>query len=423
MRHFRAITALVVVLTVGACTGGGGSRDDTGTTPPPSSAPATTSADRPQHSFDIVAEIDATSATAAKPGVQFDKVATARTKLPDGRRLGVLDLAASGDMIATALPPPRTEDGVDGIKLGGQSQVGIETASGFEPFPQADGDCKASPRQAVYGSAADGIVTWMETSSTNLFNFDWCVFAYDQETKRTHLLGDSASLSNGDDMPPGPGDPTPSIGSDAIYWSTVYPTGKEQFEVKIVKSDRTGGGSFETAVDHAKLPAASGDELYYVRSADVTPDFPKDRYEIRRMSPTGDDVEVVSGALDGGQQVSKLRISESRISWVVSTQNKNAAQLYSLDLSTNEAIVFELHHPGASTMVLQPTPKLIAFSNGTGGGDVGEYVYDLSNNKLWRLGKQKGFSVALANGDYVAWAKLPEAGPAIHHVARWKFSD
>ncbi|WP_189826861.1 hypothetical protein [Streptomyces finlayi] len=316
-------------------------------------------------------------------------------------------------------PAPAMEG--DQVRIG-QSRVGLQSASGFRAFPRPTEPCGNRPRQADQADARSGSVAWNETSSTNLYESDWCVFFYDPTANTTRLLGSSASV--GAKLPPPPGQTVPTMGRSDVFWATTHPTRDERkFGVKIVSRPKSGEGKVADAVTKAKLPKADGGTLYYVRSEDVAPGFPKNRYEIRKIDETGHDALVTAGSLTTDQQVSVLAVSGPRITWVVSNPHQERAKLYSLAQPGGKTISFGLSHPGAPTMALSVTPKLIAWGSGTSAGDGGEYVFDIAKQKLWRVDSQEGYSAVYAKGDFIAWSKIPAAHPegaVSFHTARWK---
>ncbi|MFE9688984.1 hypothetical protein [Micromonospora sp. NPDC005806] len=267
---------------------------------------------------------------------------------------------------------------------------------------------RGAARQASYADTDERTVAWMETTSTDMYQMDWRVYGFDRRSARTVLLGDSAAVSKGKRMPIPPGMSMLSVGADRVYWTTAVPTtGQREFGAQIMGRSLTGGRAPEVVAERAKLPAAAGTDLHYVRSEDVSPGFTADRYEIRKVGGGRDDV-VASGPLVPEQQVTALTAEPGRVSWIVSAPApapEPAASLYVLDPAAGQAIQVALGDDGSS-MMLNSSPRYVCWSNGNGGGDAGQYALDLQTDRLWRLGEAPGLSLALAAGDYVAWSKL-----------------
>ncbi|HEY9373981.1 hypothetical protein [Streptomyces sp.] len=418
MRTRSAVTLVALLVGLVACTSEGGSRDDAGATRPPTTAPTTPPGGALP--FGVSAALDTQKAQAAAAGRQYRPSFVSTSNASGGRTLTVLDVTSAGGLVAAANPAPKTGDGEVEI---GQSEVGLQREAGFAPFPRARQKCSDQPRQAVYADERDGTVTWTESASTNLYVFDWCVFAYSPKTRTTTLLGSSATFAKGKEMPEAPGTSAPSLGNGKVYWATAYPTsGEREFGVRIVTRPLSGEGEVATVAEGGKLPRAAGDAVYYVRSEDVAPGFPKDRYEIHRVGPDGRDTVVTSGPLAAGRQVSALTVSGNHVSWVVAAPEQESGTLYSLDTTTKKAVTFTLGHAAPPTMFLRSTPQVLAWGNGSAAGDAGQYVYDFARGRLWRLGTEDGFSVVYAKGDVLAWSKLPEAagsGAATFRTAKW----
>ncbi|MFG1713359.1 hypothetical protein [Micromonospora sp. NPDC049203] len=317
-----------------------------------------------------------------------------------GRTLNHLGLTPDGQLISAANPVPKTGDGELGI---GQSRVGLYSggrARTLSPAPSGP------PRQAIYADADDRTVAWMETSSTDMYQMDWLVYGFDRSSGRSVLLGDSAPIAKGKKMPIPPGSSMLSVGTDRVYWTTTVPTtGERDFGAQILASSPAGGAAPSVVAQRAKLPAAAGKDLYYVRSEDVAPGFPKSRYEIHKVSGGRDSV-YASGPLTGEQQVSALTAEPGHVSWIVTgATEETPGTLFVLPSATKRAIEVTLGDNGPA-MTLGSSPKLVCWSNGSGSGDAGQYVLDVATDRMWRLGEAPGLSLAFAGGDFVAWSKL-----------------
>ncbi|MEU8265260.1 hypothetical protein AB0C02_32225 [Micromonospora sp. NPDC048999] len=332
----------------------------------------------------------------------------------------VLAVTAFGELVAAKNPPAKTGNWTIAI---GQTSVGLWNSKGFRPFPLPAG-YGGPPRQTAGGVERDGVVVWSETASTDLYFFDWRVYAYDSASRKTSLLGDSSAMAPKARLPLGPGNGEPVIGDGAAYWSTTYPTGDDrEFGVRIMTRPLTGDGALKVAVTQAKFPASDGGDLFYVRSHDVAPGFPSGRYEIHRRTSAGADQVVAAGALGAEQEVSKLVVGGDRLAWVVSSPADEKSTLYLWTAATNEAVAFPLEHSAPWTMYLSLSPSLLAWSNGSASGDAGQYVYELGDQRLWRLGTVDGYSIVYGNGAAVAWSELTADNVSAFHSATWKPSN
>ncbi|MGW1766730.1 hypothetical protein ACWCQL_21990 [Streptomyces sp. NPDC002073] len=425
MRISPALPFAILLVGLTACTSAeGGPRSTAGATPPAkpgASAPSAPGAGNGS-SFTISAALDTDAAAQARAGTQYTHRYTPATTVASGLTANVLDITGDGRLVVAGSPDAKSVDGVVQIE---QSRVGIQDATTFKPFPPAhNGKCQNTRRQAIYADEQQDTVVWTESASTNLFAVDWCVFAYNPQSKTSALLGDSATIGPKEGMPEPPGTSAVTVGTSQAFWATAYPTPgkKPEFGVKIVTRGVNGGGQLETAVDRAKLPQAVGDTLFYVRSADIAPGFDAHRFEIRKRSAQGDGV-VASGRLAEGQTVSALSATATRTTWVIANSDGETSTLYSLDLAANKAVSVKLHHPGPSTMHLRSTDTHLIWGSGSAAGDAGQYLYALDTGKLWRLGSEEGYSVVHAKGDHIAWAAIPDTAPdakATYEVADLK---
>lgn len=111
------------------------------------------------------------------------------------------------------------------------------------------------------------------------------------------LLGDSFDLTRTDEVPPPPG--VEIITTDGLHawWMMTYQAKSQRgWGARIMVRDIAGQEPLTVAVDKAKLPAATGGGLAYVRSTDVDPAVPVNGYDIR-LRRAGADTLVTSGPL------------------------------------------------------------------------------------------------------------------------------
>ncbi|MEU7981276.1 hypothetical protein AB0B63_22440 [Micromonospora sp. NPDC049081] len=389
-----------MLLAVGGCddeqgVGSPGHRDA-----PTPGISASGSASSPGASFRVRSRYATTDAVDAVPGREFQVSFSLSGTTAPGRTLNHLGLTPDGQMITAANPAATTRSGEVVI---GQSQVGLYAGSrvrGMSPAPHG------AARQAIYGDADERTVAWLETTSTDMYQMDWRVYGFDRAAGRTVLLGDSAAVSKGRKMPIPPGSSMLSVGTDRVYWTTAVPTtGQPEFGAQVLGRSVTGSRAAEVVAERAKLPAAAGSDLYYVRSADVSPGFPADRYEIRKVTGGRDDL-LTTGPLAKEQQVTALTAEPGRVAWIVSAPAPEPnASLFVLDTATGDATEVTLGDDGTS-MTLSSSPRYVCWSNGSGGGDAGQYALDVRTQRLWRLGEAPGLSLVFAAGDYLAWSKL-----------------
>lgn len=268
-------------------------------------------------------------------------------------------------------------------------------------------------------------MVWIETKSTDLFFLDWKVFAARVGQGRPILLGDSFDLTKTDEVPPPPG--VVYITTDGVHawWMMTYPTKSQRgFGARIMVRDIAGQEPLSVAVDKAKLPAATGGGVAYVRSTDVDPAVPANRYDIRLRRP-GADTLVTSGPLAKGEQVSTMCASDTLLAWAVRSpeappdnppEHSTGGRLHVMTLATKAQHTIELDDD-AWSLDLGCGDTFVAWGNGSGNGDPGQYVVDVPSGKLWKLGESPGISAVRAVGTMLGWALPPKT---MQEAAPWR---
>lgn len=314
-----------------------------------------------------------------------------------GARVGVRAIRNDGSAVIVNSPSPAPGEFLT------QSQVGIQTGQSRTWLPPQTG---SEPRQVAYAAAHGQSLVWVETKSTDLFFLDWKVFAARVGQGQPTLLGDSFDLTRTDEIPPPPG--VEFITTDGIHawWMMTYPTKSQRgFGARIMVRDIAGQGPLTVAVAKAKLPAATSGGVAYVRSNDVDTSVPANRYDIR-LRRAGADTLVTSGPLAKGEQVSTLCASDALLAWAVrspdtsSPENPGAwtsGHLHVMTLATKAQHTIELGD-NAMSLDLSCGDTFVAWGNGSGNGDPGQYVVDLPSGKLWKLGESRGISAVRAAG-------------------------
>ena len=190
----------------------------------------------------------------------------------------------------------------------------------------------------------------------------------------------------------------------------TYPTKSQRgWGARIMVRDLAGREPLTTAVDKAKNPVATVGGIAYVRSNDVDPSMSANRYEIR-LRHAGTDTLITSGPLAKGEQVSTMGASDTLLAWAVHSAGGTAQHPEPL-------VGGRLHVDQAGGLSLGCGNTFIAWGNGSGNGDPGQYVLDVSSNKIWKLGELRGISMVLAAGSMLAWALPPKSA---QEAAPWR---
>ncbi|MFB6722990.1 hypothetical protein ACFCV3_22620 [Kribbella sp. NPDC056345] len=341
-----------------------------------------------------------------------------------GRLASNLALTSAGALVVTESPAPKV--GAEGkvtlypadlsVRIPGQRPAVISKA------PKAATDT----RQIIAASAGRSGLTWLETTSTSLAMQDWRIH-YQPADGQPRLVGDSDALYKTRELPPPPGGIHPQASADGrIYWAAAAPdrTSVNGFTALILAADTTGRTAPRPVVRNAKLPRVVGSTLYYVVSPDVAPGKLTGRFEIHALT-AGVDKVIASGVLEKDQQLERLVAGPTHLAWYIGTANSQAEPSADPDEGCADR-----SHDGCSIFVQKlgsaepPTRiaasstgvemsldgSLLGWGSGSSNGDPGEYLLDLNNSKLWRLGDSRGCSSVSIAGSYISWGKSDAAG-------------
>jgi len=411
-----ATVALAGSVALTACQGNSGtsstpSASTTDTSPHPTATGSPTSS----------GPLTTRAAQSAVEGRDYTTLYTVDPHGSSGARVGVRAIRDDGSAVIVNDPP----SGSGGLIA--QSQVGIQTPQSRTLLPPQTG---AQPRQVAYAAAHGQSFVWLETKSTDLFYLDWKVFAARAGQRQPTLLADSFALTRTDEVPPPPGVEVITTDGVHAWWTMTYPTMSQRpgWGARIMVRDLAGREPLSTAVDRAKLPAATGGGIAYVRSKDVDPSTPANRYDIR-LRRAGADTLVTSGALVKDEQVSTMCASDTLLAWAVRspevpaeapTSDSSLGRLHVINLATKAQQTIQLDD-AARSLDLSCGDTFVAWGNGSGDGDPGQYVVNVPSGKLWKLGESPGISAVRAAGLMLGWTLPPrsaqEAAP--WRVTKW----
>lgn len=342
------------------------------------------------------------------------------TALPDAQPAGADELRVLGTR------PGRPEVTVLGAQASGDLDIATAQGSGTD---------LGTPRVGTLGDAGDRTLSydtapsratqvtalshngrhrvWVETSSTRMDAFDWRVWSSDGSGRT--LLGDSRRLT--DSVARAVGETRPVIAGSTAYWAATDGRGSDVRQV-VLGRDLDGRGEVRRLKD-VELPASDGAHLLVLSSPRSQGRADGGPAHVLSVDPeTGSSNRVLTIPLDDGEQVNALAATPTHLSWVVAGDDGRSS-LVVHDRATGDEQAVELHQPGLPTMSLQLTDTFAVWGNGSAPGDAGQYLLDLDDHDIWRLGDLPGLSVVHASDDTVAWAVEDEHGDVEYRVARW----
>lgn len=357
------------------------------------------------------------AAQTAVAGRDYTTLYTVDPHGASGARIGVLAARSDASAVIVSSPPGQVI---------AQSQVGIQIGKSRTWFPLQANMKFGQPFQA----AAEGLgIAWLETNSQDISYRGTKVFATEVGQAKPILLGDAVDQTK-TDLTPWPRGST-IITTDGIHawWTMPYMTKKIQggWDARIMVRDIAGHEPLTIAVDKAKLPVAAAGGVEYVRSQDVDQSMSAGRYEIRLLK-AGINTLITSGPLVKGEQVSGMCASNSYLAWAVAAAGapgqripaaSTGGRLHVMTLATKAPRTVALNDD-ARGLSLSCGDSFIAWGNGSGNGDPGQYVLDLPSSKIWKLGQAQGISMVLAAGNILAWALPPKSQEAAPwRVTKW----
>ncbi|MEV6281113.1 hypothetical protein [Kribbella sp. NPDC051770] len=391
----------------------------------------------PGHSFVVTRTIDprTTAATVDSRTWARDVVldTTRNSKLP--KDAVVHDLTDTGGLLISQ----SEQVSKDGEPVLQPAKMSLWSPDGRQQLLDDAAGRPKPVRQPINGQAHGPNATWVDTTSTDLFQQDWQIRYYDAATRTTRLIADSAVLFPGvQNLRPPPGDTTPIMAADGtIYWEAAVPDPKAHLGHTgvIMARDAQAKGPVRTVARNASTPAVVGSTLYYSYLDDVSPETPQRKLEIHARTPDGTDRVVVNAPLVKDQQILRLAASPTHLAWVISDTDRQAppgddpdegcrdtkdhgCSLYLMEHGTNQAIRIKLH-TYLAIPVLSPT--LLGWGGSSSAGDSGEYVMDLSSTTIWRVGAARGCSEVVLAGAYVSWFTGTADGQCNGQVVvRWR---
>jgi len=359
------------------------------------------------------------TATTAVEGREYTTLYTVDPRGKSDGRVGVLALGDDGSAVIANYPPPPPADVLV------QSQVGIQTGQSRKWFPiQKSLRPGHASGAAIHGQS----IAWVDATLGMRPSVDLNVFALRAGHRQPIRLSDSGDLAKSEVIPILPNGNFITTDGNHVWWLRTYPTKKPRaWGARIMVRDLAAHEPVTTAVDGAKNPIATARGLIYVRSNDVDSKMPTKRYEIR-LHHVGTDTLIASGSLTKDEQVSTMCVSDAYLAWAVSSPVAPAddpgtaigGRLHVMVLATKSQQIIQLDD-SAWGLELSCGNTFVAWGNGSGNGDAGQYVFDVPSGKIWNLGKLQSMSLILATGSMLAWPLEFQSSKTIRwQITRWR---
>ncbi|MGL5824588.1 MAG: hypothetical protein ACRCYU_07100 [Nocardioides sp.] len=292
----------------------------------------------------------------------------------------------------------------------GTPHLGWLSPNGFDTLPY--NDTESEGRQITSAHLDGDTVTWVETSSIDLYNFDWRIYSAVLGTDGRTLVADSDDFSKGRMLNPVFGTTQPVVLGGTAYWAATDVGGKSDDSLIWAGSVAPGGKPAKPIVDDGYLPTSDGSSyLYYVkRIANGTTSI------VRERSGAGKPTAVVMlEKFDGS--VTRLAASDRHLAWVESYKD-GTSRLFVKELASGEVTAIRMEHPGPSTMFLSLSQDKVVWGSGSAEGDAGQYLYNFSSGALTRLADSPGLSLVYAADSAIAWSRL-KPNPGGPPTASW----
>lgn len=348
---------------------------------------------------------------ARKPRAKELTVLATMRGMTGATRNGVLALSPNGHALVRVNPPPVG----DGLIAQTRMRVMSEGNQSWLPATPRE----AQPRQAIDGTMPnDSIAAWMETRSTDLFDVDWKVFGWSHGQVR--LLADSDIFAEGHPLPPAAGgDHLMASDGKSVWWSFRKAGTDLPIATNIATVELEGAPHPRVVVEGADLPTVDPrGGLVYVRDPNTAPGSVG--YDIHLLRGSRDEI-LYHGMVGGVGFISALCVGPDVVAWAVPADtDEPGGQIVVMDHSTRNIQTIRLRDSGRGPDLVCGD-GFVAWGNGSGSGDAGQYLWSIKTGALVKLGESFGISGVIAAGPFVAWT-LPPASPqasADVRLARW----
>lgn len=180
------------------------------------------------------------------------------TPAPPGQDHTVL-LALSNDTALVTVSPSENFDG-PGLKKSGR--VGLLSNDGTIDLSADTSGIRSDglPRQTYAGDIDEQWAVWMETSSEDMYQSNWRLFAQDINGGQPILVAaaEDQRKATTEYLPLVGGDPFPRLSEGLVWWWTAHEQPDGSFQPRILAADPAGGEPKEMLTLGAQLSPVTG---------------------------------------------------------------------------------------------------------------------------------------------------------------------
>lgn len=335
---------------------------------------------------------------------------------PDDELAVLLEPTDDGVFLGTSAPFP------DGENLFPAVVTVIDTDGVATPLATPPAD---RAYQVIEAAARNGTYVWRETSSTNLFAEDFRILSSSAGSDTAVLVADSDLMTPEGSVLPTLGDAGGTLATDGttVFWAAATPVSAEgdQFGSVLYATPVDGTGETLVLAENVVFPIIMGDRLLALRYPGFDLEATRGTFEVVEIDRSGGgtvtpfyDFEV-----DEHDRLTSLCATPTLLAFGLS---RGGTGTIHVRLTIPAGIqIGSIKVRGDGTQ-LACGDGFLAWGNGSGNGDGGEYLLDLANGDLYKLGDLFGFSVVQATGDTLLWAYESPGNPSrpIKTIVRWK---
>jgi hypothetical protein len=334
-----------------------------------------------------------------------------------------------GKVLSIILTP--TEDGhflgatartPDGTKLFAQDLIVLDSEAGQQIQSRPD---SSTAFQASEALAKGDIYVWRETSSTSLYFEDFRIFSAVAGKNSAVLVADSDSLTSAGQILPMLWDSGRSLATDGnvVYWTAATAVKEEGDSFKSVLYEHALDGSGDTVAlaENVIYPAMLDGRLIALRDPRATNASTEPVIEVVEIDQTtGSLMPLYTLNIEPGSRLIDFCTAPGLMAFGISTGSSSQIHLWR-DLPAG-VITGDIQVKGSGTTIGCGGEGFLVWGNGSGNGDAGEYLLQLDDLTLYKLGELSGGSNITAAGRYVTWARgyFPNSPFIEHVVARWR---